>query len=79
MKRGSMCLVLSAAALTVGLATLFVCSSNRARGAALDRLHRECQNLILRNEHSRAAVVGHRPGELEAKHEPGGEPTEVTQ
>ena len=65
MKRGALSLCLSAVALTVGLATLFVCSSNRARGVELDRLHRECQNLILRNEHSRATVVGHRLGELD--------------
>jgi hypothetical protein len=73
MKRGSVCLVLSAVALSVGLATLFICSANRARGAELDRLHRECQNLILRNEHSRARVIGHRPGDLERDAFPGAE------
>jgi hypothetical protein len=57
--------MLCGVALCVGLATLFLCSENRARGAELDRLHRECQNLILRNAHSRAAVIGHRPGHLE--------------
>ena len=65
MKRSSLCLGLCTLALAVGLATLFVCSTNRARGAELDRLHRECQNLILRNEHSRAEVIGHEPGVLE--------------
>ena len=64
MKRGVLCMLLCSAVLAVGLATLFLCSENRANALRLDSLHRECQNLILRNQNSRIDVQGHRPGEL---------------
>jgi len=65
MRRGALSAVLVAACLGLGLATLMVCSENRARAARLDALHRTCQDLELRNAHSRAEALGHRPGELE--------------
>lgn len=63
MKRATLALFLGAAVLVLGLFTLFLCSGNRARGAELDALCRDIENLVLRNARSRAEVLGHAPGE----------------
>ena len=65
MKRGALSILLAALCLVLGLLTLDVCSRNCQEAARLDALHRNCQDLILRNQHSRAKVSGHRPGSLE--------------
>ena len=64
MKRGVLCALLIAVVLGLGLTTLSVCSRNCDRAARLDALHRNCQDLIIRNEHSRAEISGHRPGSM---------------
>ncbi len=62
-KRAALGMFLGATVLVLGLFTLFLCSGNRARGADLDGLCREIENLVLRNARSRATVFGHAPGE----------------
>ena len=65
MKRGGLSALLVTVSLGLGMATLVVCANNCAEAARLDALHRNCQDLIIRNAHSRAKISGHRPGSLE--------------
>jgi len=70
MTRALVAVLLSFAVLVLGIATLALCSRNRARGVALDRLQRECEHLEIYNSQAEAAVVEHRtdrdPTELES-------------
>ena len=65
MKRGVLTALLATACLALGIGTLTICSKNCARAERLDALHRTCQDLILRNAHSRAKVSGHQPGVID--------------
>ncbi len=65
MKRGVLTTLLATSCLVLGVGTLAICSKNCARAERLDSLHRSCQDLILRNAHSRAKVAGHQPGNLD--------------
>jgi len=64
MKRGVLTALLATACFVLGFGTLTICTQNGDRAERLDALHRTCQDLILRNAHSRAKVSGHRPGVL---------------